>query len=78
MGDGYCDDVTNNEVCSFDGGDCCLENVIIDYCTECLCLDSGSVTTPVGTTTTTTSPTTTATTTTVEGGIDSDTNDSLM
>ena len=43
VGDGYYDDVTNNELCDFDGGDCCLENVLIDYCTECLCLDSGSV-----------------------------------
>ena len=45
IGDGYCDDVTNTEVCNYDGGDCCLENVVVDYCIECLCLDSGSVNT---------------------------------
>ena len=26
-GDGYCDDVNNNEGCFFDGGDCCGSNV---------------------------------------------------
>ena len=39
IGDGFCDDVTNNEACFFDGGDCC--SGIIDFCTECQCLEGG-------------------------------------
>ena len=27
VGDGFCDDETNNEDCNFDGGDCCLDFV---------------------------------------------------
>ena len=48
IGDGYCDDSTNSEVCQYDGGDCCGSNVNPQYCSECLCLDpsgSGGVTT---------------------------------
>ena len=37
VGDGYCDDNSNNADCEFDGGDCCLDTVITDYCTECIC-----------------------------------------
>ena len=40
IGDGYCDDINNNEVCDFDGGDCCGSNVFTAYCTECMCCDS--------------------------------------
>ena len=40
-GDNYCDDENNNEVCFFDGGDCCGSNVNTDYCMECLCLEGG-------------------------------------
>ena len=40
-GDGYCDDITNDEECEWDGGDCCGENVNTDYCIECECLDPG-------------------------------------
>ena len=39
IGDGYCDDENNNEGCTFDGGDCCLDVVNADYCTECLCYE---------------------------------------
>ena len=46
IGDGMCDDTNNNVPCLFDGGDCCLEVVITDYCTDCLCLtESSGVTT---------------------------------
>ena len=38
VGDGYCHDVTNNEVCNFDGGDCCGPCIIEEYCSECECL----------------------------------------
>ena len=39
--DGYCDDVSNNEACFFDGGDCCGSNVNTAYCTVCQCLEVG-------------------------------------
>ena len=37
VGDGYCDDLTNNEACNFDGGDCCGLNVNRQYCMICQC-----------------------------------------
>lgn len=37
VGDGFCDDVTNNEACDFDGGDCCLSEINTSYCTICKC-----------------------------------------
>ena len=37
IGNGYCNDNTNNESCSYDGGDCCGPNVDTQYCTECIC-----------------------------------------
>ena len=37
IGDGVCEDDTNNEGCSYDGGDCCGPNVDTTYCTECIC-----------------------------------------
>ena len=36
VGDGICNDETNNAVCRFDGGDCCLD-VIHSNCSECIC-----------------------------------------
>jgi hypothetical protein len=40
VGDGYCDDAPyNTEECQWDGGDCCLTEVITDFCTACECLD---------------------------------------
>ena len=36
-GDGFCDDVTNNEYCNFDGGDCCGSTVNTQWCSECIC-----------------------------------------
>ena len=38
VGDGYCNDETNNLHCNFDGGDCCYSCVITKFCTHCLCL----------------------------------------
>ena len=38
-GDGYCDDDLNNEACEFDEGDCCLENVNTQFCTDCECIE---------------------------------------
>ena len=37
VGDGFCNDETNNQHCSYDRGDCCLLNVTKDNCTECNC-----------------------------------------
>ena len=39
LGDGYCDDANNVADCSYDYGDCCLENVITDYCSICECIE---------------------------------------
>ena len=39
IGDGYCDDDNNNAACSYDGGDCCGDTIIMNYCTACQCLD---------------------------------------
>ena len=41
MADGYCDDVTNNAECNYDGGDCCGDNVNTEWCSECQCLGQG-------------------------------------
>ena len=40
--DGICDDETNNAECHYDGGDCCLNNTIINHCTECVCNQKGA------------------------------------
>ena len=61
ISDNFCDDVTNNEECQWDGGDCCNLEVQGGTCTICACLD------PNGFTTTTS--TTMMTTTTSTGGI---------
>ena len=37
-GDGFCDDMNNNEACDFDDRDCCGINVNKKYCWECKCL----------------------------------------
>ena len=50
VGDGYCDDVTNNMECNYDGGDCCVDNVNTQYCSECQCLDGSGTTVDSGTT----------------------------
>jgi hypothetical protein len=39
VGDGFCDDATNNPDCNYDGGDCCGSNRNISYCNTCLCID---------------------------------------
>ena len=38
VGDGYCNDETNNIHCNFDGGDCCYTFVVKSFCSECRCL----------------------------------------
>ena len=43
LGDGVCDDSHNYADCSYDLGDCCLENVITDFCTICECLEGNNI-----------------------------------
>ena len=38
ISDGLCDDINNNVLCQFDGGDCCGVDVIRKFCTLCECL----------------------------------------
>ena len=38
ISDGLCDDINNNELCQFDGGDCCGVDVIRKFCLHCECL----------------------------------------
>ena len=44
IGDGYCDDATNTEICNFDGGDCCSENIVITFCKVCECIGENTST----------------------------------
>ena len=44
INDGLCDDVNNNEACSYDGGDCCGVNVNRHFCVDCECLSKPLVT----------------------------------
>ena len=37
IGDGFCQDLTNNEVCEWDGGDCCGNNTFTYFCDICEC-----------------------------------------
>ena len=37
IGDGFCDDMNNNEDCDYDGGDCCGILTNKEFCLECLC-----------------------------------------
>ena len=64
VGDGYCDDVTNNAICDYDGGDCCGTNINTCCCTQCQCLDP--------TFTTTNSPSTMETSTVFSGCYNTD------
>ncbi len=38
IGDGTCDEVTNNARCLFDGGDCCLQDKVTSLCQNCTCI----------------------------------------
>ena len=42
VGDGYCNDETNNIHCAFDGGDCCHSLVVKTFCSDCKCLTGNS------------------------------------
>ena len=38
IGNGFCNDETNNPDCNYDGGDCCVVNTNTDSCSDCSCL----------------------------------------
>jgi hypothetical protein len=42
VGNGFCNDEINIEVCNFDGGDCCGTCVNSKYCSECECIGENS------------------------------------
>ena len=64
ISNGHCNNQNNNAYCSYDGGDCCGDNVNTQYCDfttyMCACLDPGAG--GSGTTTITTGPTNQTTT----------------
>ena len=37
VGNGFCNDETNNEDCNYDGGDCCVVNANTNSCSDCSC-----------------------------------------
>ena len=37
VGNGFCNDETNNANCNYDGGDCCVVNANTNSCSECVC-----------------------------------------
>ena len=37
VGNGFCNDETNNPDCNYDGGDCCVVNANTNVCSECVC-----------------------------------------
>ena len=40
IGDGFCQDENNIDVCLFDGGDCCLEELETAHCKGCICINA--------------------------------------
>ena len=39
VSNGFCNDETNIEECAYDGGDCCGDCIVKDYCTNCSCIE---------------------------------------
>ena len=37
VGDGFCDDINNNEACGYDNGDCCGLSMEKNFCVQCIC-----------------------------------------
>ena len=37
VGDGFCDDINNNEACDYDDGDCCGLSMKKNFCVKCIC-----------------------------------------
>ena len=42
IGDGICDDYLNQVHCHYDGGDCCLLDIVTSACSICTCFDDKS------------------------------------
>ena len=38
VGDGFCDDINNNEACNYDDGDCCGLSMKENFCVDCTCI----------------------------------------
>ena len=38
VGNGFCNDETNNADCNYDGGDCCGQCLLSEHCEDCVCL----------------------------------------
>ena len=38
VGNGFCNDETNNADCNYDGGDCCGQCLLSEHCEDCACL----------------------------------------
>ena len=38
IGDGFCDDMNNQELCDYDYGDCCGAFKRIHFCMKCECI----------------------------------------
>ena len=38
VGNGFCNNETNNAACNYDGGDCCGSNVNLQYFSDCECI----------------------------------------
>lgn len=36
-GDGFCDQLLNNQDCDYDGGDCCIDTINFQFCLVCIC-----------------------------------------
>ena len=47
IGNGYCNDATNDAYCNFDGGDCCVLNVNTEDCRHCICYEDVSCNGPL-------------------------------
>ena len=56
VGDGFCDDATNKEICEYDGGDCCTIFVNVEHCRTCICHEDGRRHAEIGMTTTAEGP----------------------
>ncbi len=41
ISDEVCFDQANNELCEFDGGDCCFDKIDDRFCQDCICNDTG-------------------------------------
>ena len=42
IGDGFCDDVNNNEACDYDDGDCCGLSMKKNFCVKCICIGTSN------------------------------------